>query len=32
MDTTFVAVKVIHINLRHGNLGLVMALVFQKIV
>jgi hypothetical protein len=29
MHKTFVAIKVIDINLGHGNLGLVVALVFQ---
>jgi hypothetical protein len=29
MDGAFVVVKAIDINLGHGNLGLVVALVFQ---
>jgi hypothetical protein len=29
MDRAFVDVKVVNINPMHGNLGLVVALVFQ---
>jgi hypothetical protein len=29
MDIAFVIIKAIDINLMHGNLGLVVALVFQ---
>jgi hypothetical protein len=32
MDKVFVEVKVVNINLEHGNLGLAMALLFQQIV
>jgi len=32
MDKIFVEVKVVDINLGHGNLGLAVALVFQHIV